>query len=85
MGREVTVCYVLDEAARKLEEGALARQPEAEADVRMTLGRTYEARGRYSAAEEHLREAEAIRTRVLGGEHADGPALDRTLCSEPFG
>ncbi|MFQ5805109.1 MAG: tetratricopeptide repeat protein [Phycisphaerae bacterium] len=71
LGREVTVRYVLDEAARKIEEGSLAEQPEAEADVRVTLGKTYEALGLYAAAEVHLRVAEALRTRVLGDEHPD--------------
>ena len=71
LGREVTICYVLDEAARKIDEGALARQPEVEVTVRMTLGRTYQALGLYAAAEIHLRAAEAIRTSGLGAEHPD--------------
>ncbi len=79
LGREVTVRYILDEAARKIDEGALAEQPEAEADVRMTLGKTYEALGLYVAAEVHLREAVAIRTRVLGDEHAHTLRSNRTL------
>jgi len=79
LGREVTVRYVLDEAARKIDEGALAEQPEAEADVRMTLGKTYEALGLYAAAEVHLRAAVAIRTRVLGNEHPHTLRSNRAL------
>ena len=71
LGREVTICYVLDEAARKIDEGALARQPEVEATVRMTLGRTYQALGLYAAAGIHLRAAEEIRRNELGDEHPD--------------
>jgi serine/threonine protein kinase/tetratricopeptide (TPR) repeat protein len=79
LGREVTVRYVLDEAAEQLAEGALAEQPEAEADVRMTLGRTYEALGHYGAAETHLREAVALRAQALGAEHQDTLRSNRAL------
>jgi tetratricopeptide (TPR) repeat protein len=75
MGQEVTMRYVLDAAARKVSEGALAEQPEVEAAVRMTLGETYEALGLYADAELQVRAAEAIRARVLGEEHQD------TLCA----
>ncbi|HUU98855.1 MAG TPA: tetratricopeptide repeat protein [Phycisphaerae bacterium] len=71
LGREVTMRYVLDEAAGKIDEGALAEQPEVEAAVRMTLGRTYQALGLYAAAEIHLRAAEEIRRKELGDEHPD--------------
>ncbi|MCK4340646.1 MAG: tetratricopeptide repeat protein [Phycisphaerae bacterium] len=71
LGREVTVRYVLDEAAKRIEEGLLAGQREVEATVRTTIGTTYQALGHYPAAEVHLRAAEAIRTRVLGDEHPD--------------
>jgi len=75
LGREVTVRYMLDEAARKIDEGALAEQPEVEAAVRMTLGETYQALGLYDAAELQLRVAEAMCRAQLGDEHPD------TLCS----
>jgi tetratricopeptide (TPR) repeat protein len=71
LGREVTVRYVLDEAAQRIDEGSLAGQPEVEAALRMTLGETYEALGLYDAAENHLRKAEAMRCHLLGDEHAE--------------
>jgi serine/threonine protein kinase/tetratricopeptide (TPR) repeat protein len=79
LGREVTVRYALDEAAAKIDEGALAEQPEVEATVRMTLGETYQALGLYAAAEVHLRSAEAIRSRLLGDEHPDTLRSNRAL------
>ncbi len=71
LGREVSIRYVLDQAADRIAAGALADQPEVEADLRMTLGQTYEALGDYDSAERHLRAAEAIRSRELGADHAD--------------
>lgn len=71
LGREVTVRYVLDEAARKIAAGALAEQPEVEASVRATLGETYAALGLYATAEEHLRAARAVQSHLLGDEHRD--------------
>jgi tetratricopeptide (TPR) repeat protein len=70
-GREITVRYVLDDAAERINEGALAEQPEVEAAVRITIGDTYESLGRYKAAETHLREAESIRRNLLGDDHPD--------------
>lgn len=71
LGREVTVRYALDEAARALADGALTSQPEVEAEIRTTLGRTYEALGDYDSAEAHLTAAAAIHNRELGERHPD--------------
>ena len=79
LGREVTVRYVLDETARKIDEGALAGQPEVEAALRTTLGETYAALGVYDAAEIHLRAAQALRSRLLGDEHPDTLRSNRAL------
>ena len=68
LGRQVTVRYALDEAARKIAEGALAGQPEVEADVRMSLGKTYQALGLFDAAEVQLQQATALRAQALGAE-----------------
>ncbi len=68
LGRAVTVRFVLDEAARKIEEGALSGQPTVEASLRMTLGRTYLALGLYDPAEKQLRAAQSICTEVHGVE-----------------
>ena len=79
LGREVTVRYVLDESARKINEGRLAQQPEVEASIRMTLGETYETLGLYTDSEEHLRAALSIRSRLLGDEHPDTLRSSRAL------
>ncbi len=78
-GREVSVRYVLDEAAGKLDEGALVEHPEVEATVRMTLGETYETLGLYDAAEVHLRRAATLRSRYLGEEDPDTLRSNRAL------
>ncbi len=79
LGREVTVRYVLDEMAKRIDEGALTEQPEVEAAIRMTLGETYEALGLYAAAEKHLRTAQTMRRRLLGHEHPDTLLSNRAL------
>jgi serine/threonine protein kinase/tetratricopeptide (TPR) repeat protein len=70
-GREVLVREVLDAAARKLDDGALRDQPEVEAAVRGTLGRSYVALGDVASAEPQLRSALELHRRVDGDVHAD--------------
>ena len=70
-GQEVTVRESLDEAAKKIEGGSLADQPEVEAAVRTTLGTTYGALGLYAEADPHLRSALETRRAVLGAGHVD--------------
>jgi len=79
LGREVTVRFLLDQAAREIDEGALEGQPEVEATVRMTLGETYKALGLYEAAEEHVRKAGAIRGERLGDEDPGTLRAERAL------
>ena len=71
--------YVLDESARKIDEGELAEQPVVEAAIRVTLGETYKALGIYEAAEGHLRAAQALRRKLLGDEHPDTLRSNRAL------
>jgi tetratricopeptide (TPR) repeat protein/tRNA A-37 threonylcarbamoyl transferase component Bud32 len=61
---------ILDSTARRIGTD-LADQPEVEASIRDTLGRTCQAIGLYAAAEEHLERALATRRRVLGDDHPD--------------
>ena len=79
LGREVTVRYMLDEAAKEINEGALADQPEVEAAVRMTLGETYEGLGAYETAEKHLRAAGDIFARHSGVRDAQTLRAQRAL------
>jgi tetratricopeptide (TPR) repeat protein len=79
LGREVTVRYLLDEAVKRIDEGALAEQPEDEAALRLTLGETYIALGLYDTAEAHVRTAEKMLSRLLGDEHPETLRADRVL------
>jgi tetratricopeptide (TPR) repeat protein len=56
-GRELTVRNVLDAAAKKIEAGGMAQQPEVEAAVRDAIGTTYQGLGLYAEAERQLRTA----------------------------
>ena len=57
LGKPVLVRDVVDQAARKLDAGALNDQPEVQAAVRETLGHVYFSLGDYALAEAHLRKA----------------------------
>jgi len=70
-GRDVTVRRGLDEAARKVAAGALDDQPEVEAAVRLSLGRTYRALGLFAESQPQLEAALDTRRRILGGTHPD--------------
>jgi len=61
-GSEVTVAAVLDQAADKIAKDAQIRdQPAVEAAVRLTIGNTYAALGKYAEAREHLERAVELR------------------------
>ncbi len=61
---------LLAELVRSIEP-ELTDQPEVEAIVRDTLGRTYQRLGLYEEAEQHLRASLALRARLHGHEHLD--------------
>ncbi len=69
-GHEVTVKEMLDKAAAKIDTAFLA-QPVVEAALRLTIGNTYRALGKYPGAEPHLRKALSILRRELGNEHPE--------------
>jgi tetratricopeptide (TPR) repeat protein len=54
-GRDVTVREALDEAARKIDAGAMKGEPEVEVAVRNAIATTYEGLGLYDQAERQLR------------------------------
>jgi tetratricopeptide (TPR) repeat protein len=62
-GREVTVRAALDEAARKIDAGAMKDQPEVEVAVRNAIGSTYDGLGVFDAAERQLRTALDLQSR----------------------
>ena len=87
-GEDLRVRDALDAAAKKIEDGSLADQPEVEAAVHMTLGETYRTLGLYDEADPHLRSAVETRRIVLGPKHTDlatsltGLAILRRLQSD---
>ncbi len=66
-GPEVTLADYLESAVTDLE--SLDADPEVEAHIRLTIGTAYKELGRYKEAEPLLREALAIRQRVLVPHH----------------
>ena len=60
-GREVTVRAALDAAAKKVDAGTLAGEPDVESAVRAAIGTTYEGLGEFEAAERQLKAALEIR------------------------
>ncbi len=69
-GREVRVAEVLDRAAQDL-GSRFAKEPEVEAAVRATLGRTYRTLGEMDKAGPHLAKALGLRERALGPDHPE--------------
>jgi serine/threonine protein kinase/tetratricopeptide (TPR) repeat protein len=75
---DVKVRTLLDRAARAV-EGKFAEQPETEAAIRLTLGTTYRALGRYAEAQPHLERSVRLRTDRLGADHPDTLASKLSL------
>jgi tRNA A-37 threonylcarbamoyl transferase component Bud32 len=66
----ISVGELLDRAATAV-EGKFARQPLTEAAIRLTLGDTYRALGRYPEAQLHLERSMRLRSDRLGASHHD--------------
>jgi non-specific serine/threonine protein kinase/serine/threonine-protein kinase len=84
VGSRITVRELLDSAAEKVGP-AFEKQPESEAAIRKTIGRTYNSLGLFSEAEVQLRKARALHQKTLGPGHPDSlnvmNALVYSLCS----
>jgi serine/threonine protein kinase len=65
---DLKVRTVLDRAAAKI-EGKFNQQPEVEASIRTTVGRSYESLGVYPEARKQLERALELRRRALGNEN----------------
>jgi tetratricopeptide (TPR) repeat protein len=63
-GRDVSVREALDAAAKKIDAGAMAKQPAVEIAVRNAIGSTYAGLGLLDAAETQLRAAAALEART---------------------
>jgi serine/threonine protein kinase/Tfp pilus assembly protein PilF len=61
---------ILDQTAARLEAGEIS-DPAVDAELRTTIGGTYQALGDYEAADPLLQEALEIRRRLLGSDHRD--------------
>ena len=71
LGRDTTMLKeILDKTAERVGRD-LTNQPEVEADLRMTLGGTYQALGQYPQAEAMQREALRLRRLRFGPKHPD--------------
>src|SRR5262249_18084192 len=71
-GAGITVAQLLDRAASRV-HGDFQDQPAIEAAIRATVGKTYQALGDYQKAEEHLRAAVELNTRVYGPQNRRRP------------
>jgi serine/threonine protein kinase/Tfp pilus assembly protein PilF len=65
---DVTVLEMLDRQARDLDE-MVFEQPDIEAEVRTILGVTYKSLGRFTDAQEHLRQALELDRQHFGPRH----------------
>lgn len=70
-GSDAKVQSVLDEALNEIESGSLAEQPEIEASVRSSIGRSYTALGLFDKAAANLQRALEIRQRSFGAAHEE--------------
>ncbi|MFN0132458.1 MAG: protein kinase domain-containing protein [Phycisphaerales bacterium] len=70
-GEKLMVRDALDSAAKRIESGELAAQPLVEAELRTTIGATYQQLGLYPDATSHLRRAVALFERELGVGHVE--------------
>jgi eukaryotic-like serine/threonine-protein kinase len=66
---DLKVRTALDRAAERI-EGKFATQPEVEASIRETVGRTYMGLGLYPEARKQLKRALELRRQVFGAENA---------------
>ena len=79
LGRDTTVLReMVDVTAANLARDT-RDHPEAEADVRTTLGEVYVGVGEYTKAEAQFRQSLALRQRILGEEHLQVTASLRLL------
>jgi serine/threonine protein kinase/tetratricopeptide (TPR) repeat protein len=63
-----SLAHILEHATKRVEEGALAAEPQVEGDVRATLGKALTRLGSYDAARRHLERAVALLDRAVGRE-----------------
>ena len=67
--KETTVTEVLDEAAKRLESGEFAAQPETRAELELIIGKAYNGQGRNRLASEHIEKYVDIERALYGDDH----------------
>ena len=77
-GSDVTVKQTLDEAVHWVEI-ALSNQPEVAASLRLTIGNSYRALGRYDEAEDQVQQAIQLRQDLFGSDHLEVHRANATL------
>ncbi|MGI8786569.1 MAG: protein kinase domain-containing protein [Pyrinomonadaceae bacterium] len=68
-GKETTVDEVLDEAARRLDNGEFSSQPEVKAELERTIAATYLGQGKYQLARKHLEQYVILLKGLYGENH----------------
>jgi serine/threonine-protein kinase len=67
--RPTTVTEAMDEAAKRLESGAFADQPEVRADLERIISTSYAGQGKRQLADEHIQKHVALVARLYGKDH----------------
>ena len=67
--RPTTVTEAMDEAAKRLESGAFANEPEVRADLEKIVATSYAGQGRRQLADEHIQKHVALVTKLYGKDH----------------
>ena len=67
--RPTTVTEAMDEAAKRLESGAFADQPEVRADLERIISTSYAGQGKRQLADEHIQKYVALVTKLYGKDH----------------
>lgn len=81
-GRTIPAREVLDHGASELDAGLLSDQPRTRAALLHTIGVVYSNLGLYDESDRLLREALALRRKVLGDDHPDAIETLGQLASE---
>ena len=67
--RPTTVTEAMDEAAKRLESGAFADDPEVRADLERIVAESYAGQGKRRLADEHIQKYLALVTELYGRDH----------------
>src|SRR5262249_232939 len=83
-GRETTVSEVLDEAARRIENGEFSRQPETRAELEYIIGQSYYGQGKYQSARAHLEQYVGLMGQLYRENDAKGLVASASVAGLSF-